>query len=63
MLKLILEIVFTVVFAVSFVLNIITGFWLLAVLDGACVILGLINIYLIWRNHKRKEAQDVSEDT
>jgi hypothetical protein len=63
MLKLILEIVFTVVFAVSFVFNIITGFWFLAVLDGACVALGLVNIYLIWRNHKREEIQDVSEDT
>jgi hypothetical protein len=61
MFKLILEIVFTVVFAIAFVLNIITGFWLLAVLDGACVALGLVNIYLIWRNHKRKETQDVSE--
>lgn len=63
MLKLILEIVFTVVFAISLVLNIITGSWLLVALDGVCVILGLVNIYLIWRNHKRKETQDVSEDT
>ena len=63
MLKLILEIVFIVVFAISLVLNIITGSWLLVALDGACVILGLINIYLILRNHKRKVAQDVSEDT
>ena len=63
MLKLILEIIFTVVFAISLVFNIITGFWLLAVLDGVCVVLGLVNIYLIWRNHKRKEARNVSEDT
>jgi membrane protein implicated in regulation of membrane protease activity len=63
MLKLILEIVFTVVFAISLVLNIITGSWLLVALDGVCVILGLVNIYLIWRNQKRKETQDVSEDT
>lgn len=63
MFKLILEIIFTVIFAISFVINIITGFWLLMVLDGACVILGLINIYLILRNYKRKEKQDVSEDT
>ena len=63
MLKLILEIIFTVVFAISLVVNIITGFWLLAVLDGACVALGLANIYLIWRNYKRKETRNVSEDT
>ena len=63
MLKLILEIIFTVVFAISFVLNIITGFWLLVVLDGTCVVLGLINIYLILRNYKRKEKQDASENT
>ena len=63
MLKLILEIIFTVVFAIAFVLNIITSFWLLAVLDGVCVALGLVNIYLIWRNYKRKETRNVSEDT
>jgi hypothetical protein len=63
MLKLILEIIFTVVFAISLVFNIISGSWLLVALDGVCVILGLINIYLIWRNHKRKEMRNVSKDT
>lgn len=63
MLKLILEILFTVVFAISLVCSIISGFWLLAVLDAICVVLGLVNIYLIWRNYKRKETRNVSEDT
>ena len=53
MFKLILEILFTVVFATFLVFNITTGFWLLAALDGICVALGLVNIYLIWRNHKK----------
>ena len=63
MFKLILEILFTVVFAISLVCSIISGFWLLAVLDAICVVLGLVNIYLIWRNYKRKETRNVSEDT
>jgi hypothetical protein len=62
MLKLILEIIFTVAFAVCCVLSIITGSWLLAVLDGACVILGLINIYLICRYRKREKVRNISED-
>lgn len=63
MLKLILEILFTVVFAISLVFNIIAGSWLLVALDGVCVALGLVNIYLVWRNHKRKESRNVSKDT
>lgn len=62
MLKLIFEIIFTVVFAISFVFSIITGSWLLAALDGACVALGLVNICLIWRNHKREKVQNFTED-
>jgi hypothetical protein len=61
MLKLILEIVFTVVFAISLVFNIIAGLWLFVALDAACVALGLVNMYLILRHHKRERTQEASE--
>lgn len=59
----ILEITLVILFTIALINNLILGAWLFVALDGACITLGLVNIYLIWRNHKRKETQNVSEDT
>ena len=63
-LHLVLEIIYTIAFAICCVLSFVTAAYLLAILDGVCVILGVVNIYLTCRTLKRmEEAQDVSEDT
>lgn len=63
--NLILEIIFVILFTIALIGNLIAGVWLFVLLDGICVILGIINIYLIYRNlNKKKERKsDVSEDT
>lgn len=58
MFSFILEIIFTICFALCCVLSIIQGAWLFAILDGLCVILGIINCYLICRNRKRKKENE-----
>ena len=64
MFNFILEIIFTFCWTALFILNIITGSWaILIILDGLCMILGIINCCLIYRNLKhQKENQNVSSD-
>ena len=55
--NLILEAIFVILFTITLIVNLIAGAWLFVALDAACVILGIVNIYLICRNLKREKER------
>lgn len=60
MFKLLFEFLFTLAVSVCLVINIISGSWLLVVLDAACLIVSIINLIIEFKP-RGKDTNDSSD--